>query len=282
MRAIAAAFMLLASVSPAVAQTAAGSAQAFDPAPWWMDRPIIASTGLVQMKLVANRASFSTNFNSVAKTTTEATEQAVNKVKGLANQLAAFGVDKVRIETTFDLRPIYDQYRDKDGKLIDNERADKIEAYEATADISVEVYDVAVIEKVYGAAVAARPTYIDEVTFTLEPDNATKTELFGLAVADAAQRAKLAVEATGARLGAVKLIDPTGRACDTDVLVERAPRPSPVYESSQYSSTERKRRAVTPTDSIVSDFDWTNPAFPLQPPLLPLNAKACVVYSLGG
>ena len=60
------------------------------------------------------------------------------------------------MQTTFRTRPIYAQYRDKEGNLVDNERADKIEAYEANAEISLELRDVSVVERVYATVIASQ------------------------------------------------------------------------------------------------------------------------------
>jgi uncharacterized protein YggE len=198
--------------------------QRFDSAPWWMDQPIIASTGYVKADLLANRASFSASFQVVGKTAPEATRAAADKVRALGQALADYDPLKVRVQTTFSMRPIYDHYRDKDGNLVANQRADKIDSYEVNANVSVDIRDVSLAERVYATVLAARPTSTRQVNFSLDPDNATKTDLYGKAAADAARRAKLSVEATGARLGPVKLIDPTGRACETDVLVAGASR----------------------------------------------------------
>lgn len=294
MRAMAAAILVVAVPASAFAQTVI-SPQRFDRAPWWMDQPIIASTGYVKADLLANRASFSASFQVVGKTAPEATRAAADKVRALGQALSGYDALKVRVQTTFNMRPIYDQYRDKDGNLIANQRADKIDSYEVNANVSVDIRDVALAERVYATVLAARPTSTQQVFFTLDPDNATKTDLYGKAVADAARRAKLSVEATGAHLGPVKLIDPTGRACETDVLVAGAPRGGDAIIAQDVGSfpdrniNEAISRAAPPAPPPPppppppSGSGRLNPEdmqLPLQPPLRQLTAKACVVYTL--
>ena len=103
---------------------------------------------------------------------------------------------------------------------------------------------------------------------------------------DAANRARAAAEAAGARLGPVRVIDPSGRACQTDVLAGW-----PSYDSGAPSATtvEASRRedrvadaAAPPAMSIPItgarvDYDAR---LTLQPPLRWLSAQACVVYGL--
>ena len=218
MRAVLAAVIVLAA-TPAMAQVPpAELGQRNVPAPWWMRDPVIASLGSVQVELPANRARLGARFGAVEKTAADASSAAAKKVRELDQSLRAIGADKVQLTTTFSTRPLYDQYRQKDGSLVDNQRADKIESYEVTARLAVTVRDIGVLERAYRLIVAAKPTGIDAINFSLEPDNGTKTWLQTEAVRDAARRARLAVEASGGRLGPVKIIDPSGSVCQTQVL----------------------------------------------------------------
>jgi uncharacterized protein YggE len=302
MRTLIVAALLAATAWPALAQTApasggqAGAPRLYDPSPWWMRESVIASTGHVRTEIASNRANFSASFQAVERTAADATRIAADKVRALGQALAAYGPAAVRVETTFNMRPLYDQYRDENGRLIDNQRADQIERYEVNAQVSIEVREVANLERVYATVLAARPNATTPVYFRLEPDNETRTELFGLAVADAARRARLATEATGARLGPVKLIDPTARACQTDVLVAGAPRNDAVGDTPYQDvmvTAQRVRGAPPPppapmmAEAAKADgaggqtIDPASMQLPLQPPLQELTAAACVVYALG-
>ena len=254
----------------------------FVPAPWWMRDPVVASVGMVHTEIAANRASFSASFNAVGKTADAALAEAAAKVRGIDATLRQSGPARVRIATTFETEPLYEQYRDKEGNMQTNARPDKIERYAVTARIMLDVRDMAVLEPAYAAVVAARPETIDTVNFSLEPDNATKTWLQTEAVKDAARRARQAAEAAGARLGAVKVIDPTGRACQTDVLAgwpayaRTAEQRSDVASMTPMESPPPAPMMVTGSKREVAQVQVS-----LQPPLLALNDDACVVYGLG-
>lgn len=261
----------------------------YDSAPWWMDKPIIASMGHVKTEVLANRAGFSATYNAVDRSSAAAAKKAADQVRALGTALAPFGAENVRLETTFSIRPLYDQYRDKDGELIENERADKIQSYEVVISVRVEVRDVRVIEQVYATALAAKPSSTSQVLFSFEADNEMRTQMQAKAIADATRRARLAVEATGARLGSVRLIDASGRACDTDVLVAGAPRsflepgeapmadaaaappPSPIQEMVVTSRRRAAEVGLKPEEMQL----------PLHPPLTSMEDRACVVFALG-
>jgi uncharacterized protein YggE len=258
------------------------------PAPWWMREPVIASIGEVRTQVAANRAGFSASFQSVDRTAADASRKAADQVRALSQALAAYGVDVVRVETTLSTRPLYDQYRDESGVLRDNARADQIERYQADATISVSVRDTRVLERVYATVVAAQPTSIGQVGFNLEPDNTVKAWLQGEAVKDAARRARAAASNAGATLGGVKVIDPTGRACETDVLAGW-----PAYGASGLATDVDFQPAFAPSappppppspaargQGAPSEEQIESARLALQPPLRELTDRACVVYAL--
>ncbi|MDP3853109.1 SIMPL domain-containing protein [Phenylobacterium sp.] len=283
---------LAAVAAPVTAQTPpAPAAGRYDPAPWWMDKPIMASSGYVKTEVAANRAGFGATYQVVDKDAALATKKAADKVRALGEALSAYGVDKVRVETSFSITPLYDQYRDKSGELIDNERADKIQSYQVAVELRVEVRDVRLIERVYATALAAKPSTTQAVGFSLEPDNETRTQMSKLAVEDAARRARLATEAAGSRLAGVRLIDPTGRACETDVLVAGAPRrygdsgmlaqPVPPPAAARYNDTIEEIVTTASRRAAEVGLRPEDMQLPLQPPLQALEARACVIFALG-
>ncbi|HEY8571458.1 SIMPL domain-containing protein [Phenylobacterium sp.] len=295
MRLAFAALALATLVSPAAAQTVVPvTPRAYDPAPWWMDKPIIASTGYVWTEVAANRANAAATYEAVDKDLSQAQKAAADKVRALGQALAAYGAEKVRVETSFRVQPLYEQYRDRQGEVNENRRADQIERYQVVAEVRTEIRDVRLAERVYATLMAAKPSSTRPVTFRLEPENETRTQMFRLAVEDARRRASLATDAAGTLVGAVKLIDPTGRACETDVLVAGAgrsyggdrdayqvappppppppPAPPAVMEDITVTAARRAREVGLNVEAIQ---------LPVQPPLQRLEARACVVYSLG-
>ena len=280
------------AAAPAAAQTVGViNPSPYDKSPWWMREPVIASLGNVRTEIPANRASFSAEFQAVERTAPEATSKAADKVRAVVAALKAFDQDKVRVETTFSTQPLYDQYKDKDGNLVTNARPDKIDRYQTSVRLALDVRDAAMLERVYATVVAAGPASTQRVYFSLQPDNATNTEMARLAVADAAARARQAAEVAGARLGPVRLIDPTGRACETDVLVAGASDSGSDGDSVNEVVVTAARRSV-PSPLMAPPPPPPPPPAPglsaeslqisLQPPLQMLTRSACVVYALLG
>lgn len=274
---------------------AVAQAREYAAAPWWMREPVIASIGYVRTEVEANRAFMSASFQVVDASPAKAAEKAAAQVREVGAALQRIGGDKIRIQTTFATTPLYEQYRDRDGNLIDNQRADKIDRYQVTASVSVEVRDMALLQRTYATLIAAKPTSTSPVSFRLEPGNELKSWLYNEAVKDAAQRARSATEAAGSRLGLVKAIDPTGRLCETDVLAMNASNGPDGFLATEVTVTGS--RVVRQDFEAISPVTGAPPPPPppgaalaaageamqltLQPPMQPLTAKACVIYALG-
>jgi uncharacterized protein YggE len=279
------------AAGPVLAQgVTAAPIRVYDVAPWWMDKPIIASVGHVWTEVAANRANASATYQVVDRDSASATKAAADKVRALGQALEVYGPDKVQIATTFSITPLYAQYRDKQGELNDNERADKIERYQVSANVAVQIRDVRLAERIYATLMAAKPSSTSDVSFSLEPENETRTQMAKLATEDARRRALLSAEAAGAHIGAVRLIDPTGRACETDVLVAGAGRPyadTPAYRVAapappQASSGVEELVVTGQRRAREVGLDPDAIRLPLQPPMQRLEAKSCVVFALGG
>lgn len=290
--------LLLASVAtPVLAQTPPATiGDRYIPAPWWMRDPVIASVGQVRVEIQANRAFVSASFQSVDRSVAEASRAAADQVRALSQALSAYGADKVRVETSVTTRPLYDQYRDDNGVMRDNIRADRVTRYQADASVNVTVRDVRLIERVYATIVASRPTSIGQVNFNLDPDNSWKANLQAEAMKDARRRAEAAATNAGATLGRVKIIDPSGRVCQTDVL---AGWPSYAAGGGQETTVDdivvtgsrvRAETAFAPPPapppapmaggSGPSEADIQAARLALQPPLQVMTDSACVIYGL--
>ncbi|MGN6207376.1 SIMPL domain-containing protein [Asticcacaulis sp.] len=283
----------LALAGTASAQAVVPQASPYDRAPWWMKESVITQTGYVFTEIPANRASFSATFLTVADTAEKAQNLAIAQTKGLNQALDKLGKDKVRISTSFFMRALYEQYRDKNGNRIEDQRGDKIEKYQVSLNLSVEVRDTALLERAYALVLAAAPTSSTPINFNLQPDNETNTWLYTEAVKDAHTRALQSAVAAGGKLGGIKVIDPTGRACETDILARGADNYSDDTEANYAPPVIQARMTAPPPPPAplaMANYEagsaeyleakaLQNP-FIQTPPLQRLEAKACVVYGL--
>jgi len=261
----------------------------YDKAPWWMNSPVITQTGFVYAEIPANRAHFTAQFQTTADTVDKAQAKAIEQTRALNEALGRLGKDAVRVTTSFSMRALYEEYRDKDGSKVEDRRADKINGYEVSLNLSLEVRDVTALEKAYALVLAASPSSTGNVYFSLQPSNEQNTWMYTQAVNDAHARAFAAAEAAGGHLGAVKLIDPTGRACETDILARGGSKEGDGTEATEVTvagiRASPAMMAAPPPPPPPGSADalearaMKNP-FIQTPALERIDAKACVVYGL--
>ncbi len=279
------------SVASPIIMPPAPQPRAYDLAPWWMDKPVIPSIGYVTTEIPANRANLAATYDAVDREVADATKAAAAKAKAISGALQAFGADKVRVETRFTVTPLYEQYREKNGQMVDNQRADKIDRYQVSIQFSVEIRDTRLAEPVYAILMSAKPSRSQPPTFRLDVSDGVRTEMFKLAVEDARKRAEQAATAAGAKIGAVRLIDPTARGCETDELLALAgrvgdeveARPVPPPPIALMAPRSQLQEVVVSANRKAAEAGLRpeDLQLPVQPPLEQLTGKACVIYSLG-
>lgn len=282
------------SAPAAEAPMSAANASPYEKAPWWMNSPVITQTGLVYAEVPANRASFSAQFQTTADTVDKAQAKAIEQTRSLNQALDKLGKDAVRVTTGFSMRPLYEEYRDKSGQKIEDQRADKINGYEVSLSLSLEVRDMAALERAYALVLAASPSSTGNIYFSLRPSNELNTWLYTEAVKDAHARALASADAAGGHLGAIKVIDPTGRACQTDILARTIVNQGDDTQANEVVVTGNRRVSYAASPAMMAPPPPPPPPGSAQaleaqalknpfiqtPPLERLDAKACVVYGL--
>ncbi len=273
----------------------------YDKAPWWMKESVITQTGYVFTEIPANRASFTATFLTNDDTVDKAQGKAIDQTRALQQALAKLGKDAVRVTTSFSMRALYEEYRDKNGNRIEDQRADKINGYQVSLTLTVEIRDMTALEKAYALVLAATPTSAGDINFSLQPSNEANTWLYNEAIKDAHMRAQQGAESAGAHLGEVKVIDPTGRACQTDILARNAPDSYTAIsaddvgefpDKSVSDSLQRVAPVPEPMEAVAEpapppagseeylEYQAMKNPFIQTPPLQQLTATACVVYGL--
>jgi len=280
----------------AMAQTRAAVAtqvpkSEYDRAPWWMRDNVITQIGSVYVEIPSNRAQFSARFQTVGDTIEQAQTRAIEKTRALNAALAKLGKEAVRVETSFAMRTLYDQYRDKQGNLLENQRGDKIDGYQVDLGIDLQVRDMRVLEKAYALVLAASPTSSSSINFSLIMSNESNAWLYGEAVKDARARALSAASGAGASLGDPKVIDPTARACETDILGRQSYNGDGIMPNEVSFQARAMSVPPPPPAMMMADSGQASAveqleakalvnAFVQTPPMNRMESRACVVFGL--
>ncbi len=201
------------ALSPAFAQTAPDFQNQAFTTPYWTRVPVIEVLGRSEMQVAPNRASFSVTYLETDKDSKDAMKLAVERGRLAYDTIKkAAGKDSI-IQTSVNVTALYEQYKDKDGNRIDNERSDKIRAYEARVSLSVVVEDVSKAGKARAGALALGPENSSGLSTYLERTTELNREAYESAVKDGAARAAATAKASGGRLGKLMVVQEGSGPC---------------------------------------------------------------------
>ncbi len=198
---------------PALAQAAPDFQDQAFTTPYWTRVPVIEALGRADMQVAPNRASFSVTYLETDKDSKKAMQLAVERGRLAYETIKkAAGKDSV-IQSSVNVTALYEQYKDKDGNKIDNERSDKIRAYEARVSLSVTVEDVSKAGPARAGALALGPENSTSLSTYLERTTELNREADEAAVKDGAARAKASAAASGAKLGKLMVVQEGSGPC---------------------------------------------------------------------
>ena len=169
--------------------------------PYWTRMPVIEAIGRSNLQVSPNRASFSVTYLETNKDSKEAMKLAVQRGKVAYDAIKQIAGDKSVVQSSVSVDAYYEQYRDKDGNKVQNDRADKVAGYEARVTLSVLVQDVSVAGKARAGALALGPESSTGLSTYLEATTEMYRAAYESAVEDGAARAQATAKAAGAKLG---------------------------------------------------------------------------------
>ncbi len=184
----------------AAGTTAAAAQEAFE-RPYWLDRSVIEVIGRAQIEVQPDEARFSVTFREVARDSLSATQGATDRARLATAAIRSRGGDAVEINSSADIDAIYEEYRNREGDRQSSERADQIANYSVSVTLDITVKDIARAANVRAAAMAVGPEEAGDLGFVLRETAPAMRRAYGSAVEDAAARARISAQASGAQLG---------------------------------------------------------------------------------
>jgi uncharacterized protein YggE len=292
------AFALLAgSAAPAFAQQV-------DPdrlvRPYWFDKPVVEGMGRAIMEVMPNRASFTVAFVETDGQSAEATRKAVQRARIAYDAIRRVAGNSARVTTSVGVTPYFEQYRDGEGQVQNNTRADRVRGYEARATMTVVLTDTALAGRARSAALALGPQDSGRINIYLEQNAEIQREVLRRASADARERATLMATASGGRLGDLLVLQEGSGPCmgnwstqqvarvansegNYDAVVVTGsrmaspppPPPPPPPAPAPVASGQVGGRTVTITEADLANLD-----LPSDPQPSTIQASICAIYTL--
>jgi uncharacterized protein YggE len=181
--------------------------------PYWTRVPVIEVLGRANMQVAPNRASFSVTYLETDKDSKKAMQLAVDRGRLAYETIKKAAGEGAIVQSSVNVTALYEQYKDKDGNRIDNQRSDKIRAYEARVTLSVTVEQVSKAGTARAGALALGPENSSGLSTYLELTTDLNREAYETAVKDGAARAKATAAASGAKLGKLMVVQEGSGPC---------------------------------------------------------------------
>lgn len=181
--------------------------------PYWWDKPVVEALGRAMIEVAPNRAYFGVAYTATDSQSGKAMELASAKAKLVSDAIKKIAGDKASVRSSISMTPYYEQYRDKDGNVIDNRQPDKIRGYEARASIQVTLKDVSIAGRARAAALALGPQSSDAVRFSLIETVDLQRTALAAAAKDARLRAESTAAAAGGKLGELLVLQEGRNPC---------------------------------------------------------------------
>jgi uncharacterized protein len=257
-------------------------------APYWTKSPVIEALGRAELEVAPNRAGFSVEFRQTGTKADIAMQAAVERARIAYDTIKKIAGDSARITSSVSVEPYYKQYRDRKGERIENDRADKVDGYAATASLKIVMLDVGKAGDARAAALTLGPEKSSALRVYLERTAAINRKAYEAAVEDGALRAKASAKAAGAKLGPLMVLQEGNGPClgqwsaragrvrqNYPKMMRRMAAPPPNAEVAVTAARLKNGKEIIITQA---DIDALN--IPSDPAPKTVSANVCMVYSV--
>jgi uncharacterized protein YggE len=260
--------------------------------PYWWDKPVVEGLGRAIIEVAPNRARFDLAFVETDSKSDEAMKKAVQRSKIAYDAIKKVAGDKARVTTSVNVDAYYKQYRDKEGVVQTNDRADQVEGYQARVSMSVLLTDPSLAGRARAAALALGPQDMNPIYIFLEQTTEMQRAALDEAAKDARARAQLSATAAGARLGDLLIVQEGTESCMggwSSGQVARVlnsdgyypppayapPPPPPPPSAPPVAQGQIGRQQIT-----ISERDLAGLDLPSDPNPQTMQASVCMVWTL--
>ena len=181
--------------------------------PYWWDKPVVEGLGRALIEVAPNRARFDVAFVETDAKSEDAMKKAVQRSKIAYDAIRKVAGDKARVTTSVNVTAFYKQYKDKDGLVQSNNRADQVDGYEARVSMTVDLIDPSLAGRARAAALILGPQSVNPVYIYLQQTPEMQRHALDEAAKDARLRAQITASAAGARLGDILVVHEGSESC---------------------------------------------------------------------
>jgi uncharacterized protein len=160
--------------------------------PYWIDRPVIEVIGRAKVQFDPNRVGMNFTIQEINENADIGLAKLTKRTKPVLEKIKAMLGKDDSISVSYRRQAIYQQYKDKDGNRIENQREDKIENYVLYWDIAITTQKFEIAPRLKAEILAIGNARMNGTEYySFAPTSAQSREIFKAAVQDGNERAKL-------------------------------------------------------------------------------------------
>lgn len=251
--------------------------------PYWIDKPVIEVIGRSNVMFNPNRVSINFSVQEINENADEGLAKLTKRTKPVIEKVKSMLGKDDAITVNYRREAIYQQYKDKEGNKISNQREDKIENYVLHWDIAITTQKFEIVPKIKAEILAIGNSKMNgSEYYSFVPSTEQTRQVFQSAVEDGARRAEVVASINkGSKLKLLVvqegqsqcLSSPTTQAGSSydNAYVERSLSPAPMITPSPDEPPASNNSAKLQSNDLI---------MPSAPAKYPLEASVCMVYAI--
>lgn len=249
--------------------------------PYWIDRPVIEVIGRSNVMFNPNRVSLNFTVQEINDNADEGLAKLTKRTKPVIEKVKSMLGKDDSISVNYRREAIYQQYKDKDGNKISNQREDKIENYVLRWDIAITTQKLEIAPKIKAEILAIGNSKMNQAeTYSFEPSTEQTRQVFQEAVEDGSQRAQMVASVNKGSKLKLLVVQEGASQCLSSATTETGEAYDRVAANAAPMVDYHPDPVQAPANEKVQVLQANDLIMPSAPSKYPLEASVCMVYAI--
>ena len=250
--------------------------------PYWIDKPVIEVIGRSNVMFNPNRVSMNFTIQEINENADEGLAKLTKRTKPVIEKVKSMLGKDDSITVNYRREAIYQQYKDKDGNKISNQREDKIENYVLRWDIAITTQKFEIVPKIKAEILAIGNSRMNNGEYySFVPSTEQTRQVFQAAVEDGASRAEMVASVNkGSKLKLLVVQEGQNQCLSSPTTQTGSVVAQDEYEMRASPAMALAEAAPPPEQNGGARLQASDLIMPSAPSKYPLAASVCMVYAI--
>lgn len=250
--------------------------------PYWIDKPVIEVIGRSNVMFNPNRVSMNFSVQEINENADDGLAKLTKRTKPVIEKVKSLLGKDDSITVNYRREAIYQQYKDKDGNKISNQREDKIENYVLHWDIAITTQKFEIVPKIKAEILAIGNSRMNNAEYySFVPSTEQTRQVFQNAVEDGARRAEVVASINkGSKLKLLVVQEGQTQCLSSPTTQTGNVVAQDEYEMKTSPAMAMAEPAPPPEQNGGARLQASDLIMPSAPSKYPLEASVCMVYAI--